>query len=185
MSKPNPPALVLIGGPPGSGKSTLARALAHTCGVPLLDKDTIKSALLAMDSDADLASRASYELLLPLAVDMLRLGLPVILDAPGRYRPFLDACRREAGACDAAFLCILCHATVDLRRDRLRQRAPLLSQWTSIPDVGADMLDEWRAVFPDDVLILDTLEEPVALVQKVLTWLGWDLIVPDTAGGCT
>ena len=39
---------VVVNGPPGSGKSTLARSLADALGLPLVAKDTIKDALLAV-----------------------------------------------------------------------------------------------------------------------------------------
>jgi predicted kinase len=44
-----PPALfVLVAGPPGSGKSSLATPLAHELELPLLAKDEIKEALMAV-----------------------------------------------------------------------------------------------------------------------------------------
>lgn len=43
-----PPLFVLVAGPPGSGKSTLARPLAARLALPLLDKDAVKEALMAV-----------------------------------------------------------------------------------------------------------------------------------------
>jgi predicted kinase len=147
--------------------------LAGTFGVPLLDKDTIKSTLLAMTADSALASRASYELLLPLAGDMLRLGMTVILDAPGKYPQFIEACQHEATACGVPFLPILCHAHVDIRRERLLRRDAMASQWASIPEGTSDTLDAWKTVFPDNALVQETAEHPDRLVQGVAAWLGW------------
>ena len=42
------PLYVLVSGPPASGKSTLAPALAVALGLPLIAKDTIKDALMAV-----------------------------------------------------------------------------------------------------------------------------------------
>ena len=42
------PTFVLVAGPPGSGKSTLAAPLAAELGLPLLAKDGIKEALMAV-----------------------------------------------------------------------------------------------------------------------------------------
>ena len=39
---------VVVSGPPGSGKTTLAAALAPALGLPLIAKDTIKEALMAV-----------------------------------------------------------------------------------------------------------------------------------------
>lgn len=40
------PDFVIVSGPPGSGKSTLAAPLAKLLGLPLIEKDTIKEALM-------------------------------------------------------------------------------------------------------------------------------------------
>ncbi len=42
------PCFVIVSGPPASGKSTLAPALAIELNVPLIAKDTIKDALIAV-----------------------------------------------------------------------------------------------------------------------------------------
>ena len=42
------PAYVVVSGPPGSGKTTLAPRLAAELDLPLIAKDTIKQALLAV-----------------------------------------------------------------------------------------------------------------------------------------
>ena len=44
---------VVVDGPPASGKSTLAPQLAHALGLPLVAKDTIKDAFIAVLPPAD------------------------------------------------------------------------------------------------------------------------------------
>jgi predicted kinase len=63
---------VVVSGPPGSGKTTLATALAPALGLPLIAKDTIKEALMAVlpapDVEASrLVGRASVAALLAVA----------------------------------------------------------------------------------------------------------------------
>lgn len=43
-----PCTFVVVSGPPASGKTTLARAIAPALGLPLIAKDTIKQALMAV-----------------------------------------------------------------------------------------------------------------------------------------
>ncbi|GAA2363541.1 hypothetical protein GCM10009854_49100 [Saccharopolyspora halophila] len=91
-----PPAFVTIG-PAGSGKSHVARELAHKLRAVYLDKDSIAGEIV--DAALELAGRraggreddptyvaqlmpAEYAALFATAADNLRLGLPVVLDAP-------------------------------------------------------------------------------------------------------
>ncbi|MBB3664591.1 putative kinase [Prauserella sediminis] len=91
-----PPAFVTIG-PAGSGKSHVAQELARKFRAVYLDKDSIAGEIV--DAALELAGRraggreddptyveqlmpAEYAALFTTAADNLRLGLPVVLDAP-------------------------------------------------------------------------------------------------------
>ncbi|QRP46025.1 AAA family ATPase [Amycolatopsis sp. FDAARGOS 1241] len=91
-----PPAFVTIG-PAGSGKSYVAKKLAQRLRAAYLDKDSIAGELV--DAALELAGRraggreddatylerlmpAEYAAVFTTAADNLRLGLPVVLDAP-------------------------------------------------------------------------------------------------------
>lgn len=98
-----PPTLRIVIGTAGSGKSTIAQRLAHHHGAVYLDKDAmsarfVETALQAAGYDpSDRESNAYYrERLLPLEYDSLldvaganlRIGRPVVLDAP--FSPYLS-----------------------------------------------------------------------------------------------
>lgn len=73
MSDDNPrsPTLVLMAGPPGAGKTTLALALSRALGWPSVDKDTLKSSMLAAGVPEEIAGRASYDLMFDVGRDLL------------------------------------------------------------------------------------------------------------------
>jgi predicted kinase len=97
------PTLRLVIGTAGSGKSTIAQRLAREYAAAYLDKDAmsarfVEAALLAAGYDpGDRESNAYYrERILPLEYDSLldvaganlRLGCPVVVDAP--FSPYLS-----------------------------------------------------------------------------------------------
>ena len=89
-------ALVVVGSA-GSGKSTVAREIARRCTAVYLDKDRLAGPLVEVALSAgghapqeredstfyrDEVMPAEYASLLSVAADNLRLGLPVVIDAP-------------------------------------------------------------------------------------------------------
>jgi predicted kinase len=69
-----PGTFVVVSGPPASGKTTLARVVAPALGLPLIAKDTIKEALMAVLPVPDVATsrvvgRASVAALLAVAAE--------------------------------------------------------------------------------------------------------------------
>ncbi len=113
------PAYVVVSGPPGSGKSTLARGLADELRLPLLAKDTIKQALMAVvdvpDVDASkLIGRASVAALLAVAEEA-RCGVLESVWHRSRAAPEL---RRLPGAMVEVFC--RCDREVAARRYRAR-----------------------------------------------------------------
>src|SRR4051794_31016415 len=97
------PTLRIVIGTAGSGKSTIAQRLARQYAAAYLDKDAmsarfVEAALLAAGYDpGDRESNAYYrERILPLEYDSLldvaganlRLGRPVVIDAP--FSPYLS-----------------------------------------------------------------------------------------------
>lgn len=164
--------LVLMAGMPGTGKTTLALAIGRTWGWPVIDKDSLKSPLLAGGVSPELAGPASYTLMLEMAQDLLvKQRLSVILDSPGRFPFVLERVKEMAEQTGARLKIIQCVASRELRNLRLTSREARPSQWRG--DAGLSDEEE-RQMFehlPGDSLVLDTsasFEDCLALAGAYL-----------------
>jgi predicted kinase len=136
-----PPTLRIVIGTAGSGKSTIAQRLARHHGAVYLDKDAmsarfVEAALRAAGHDpSDRESNAYYRAhLLPLEYDSLldvaganlRIGRPVVIDAP--FSPYLsdpDFITTSAERFDwptVAVEVIRIRVSPETLRERLRER---------------------------------------------------------------
>ena len=164
-TKPNNPILVLMAGMPGAGKSTLGLALGRELGWPVLDKDTIKTALLEEAVPESIAGPASYSLLLALCRDlMVQQQLSVIFDSPAAYPNVVEQAQKIADAANGQLKVIFCSADSKVRNQRLSERPRRLSQMTRDPQPDTESLRRF-AHLPPAALRLDMerpLEELVA-----------------------
>ena len=166
------PTLVLLAGPPGAGKTTLALAVGDALRWPVIDKDTLKSAMLASGIADDLAGRASYELLLAVGRDLLlHQRLSVILDSPATYPIVVEWATALAREADATLRVVLCLADRALRTRRLAARVARPSQWAVDASAIEDGRREWAGHLPPETLAIRTERPLPDLVTEVLAYL--------------
>ena len=158
-----------MAGLPGSGKSTLALAVGQRVGWPVLDKDTIKSGLLELGAEEDLAAQASYVLLHELAQDIVETqGQSVILDTPSSYERVFETCRQIAAKADATLRIVLCEATRETRAHRLATRKRRASHVAAIDDVAEAAIQRVFDELPPDVFRISTEGPPEDIVDEVV-----------------
>ncbi|MFC7621243.1 AAA family ATPase [Microlunatus sp. GCM10028923] len=81
MSPADRPLLLLLAGRPGTGKTTLATRLAREFDAGYVRVDAIETALLRTGTVAPPVGPIGYAIAYEIALGMLRLGRPVVVDA--------------------------------------------------------------------------------------------------------
>lgn len=161
-----------MAGLPGSGKSTLALAVGRRLGWPVIDKDTVKSGLLDIGADEELAAQASYVLLHEFAADLLiGQGLSVILDTPSSYERVVKSCIKIATDGGGVLCIVMCEASRETRAERLATRERRLSHVAAIDDEAeAEILKRFQRM-PADSLRVSTEGPADELVDEVVAYI--------------
>jgi predicted kinase len=166
------PVLLLMAGLPGSGKSTLALAVGRRLGWPVIDKDTVKTGLLEIGADEELAAQASYVLLHEIAQDLVTgQGLSIILDTPSSYERVIEACTRIAAEAGGELCIVLCEATLETRAERLAARERRLSHVAAIDEEAEREIMKRFEKLPDDILKVSTEGPADEMVDAVVEYV--------------
>jgi predicted kinase len=136
--------LILTCGLPGAGKTTVATRLAAERNAVRLTKDEWQWALGSSPWDRETGEKIERQLW-PLAQDILRLGLSVVLDFGLWARVERDDMRTVARALGAGVELHYLDVPIDelWRRIDARNYAP---PWDAEP-ITREHLDEWLAIF--------------------------------------
>lgn len=179
-----------MSGVPGSGKTTIASAIARHTGAVIIDHDVTKTALLEAGVSAEVAGRASYEVLKALSRHLLSQGQSIIFDSPCFYQELLEHGQSLAAEFTAEYRYIECVLKDFGELDkRLKKRQSLRSQQLSIneppidvpedAETGQQIFKKWHKEMqrPEaGYLILDTSESIAVCVAKALAYLATPLV---------
>ncbi|GAA0222911.1 AAA family ATPase [Cryptosporangium japonicum] len=170
------PRLILVGGLPGVGKSTLAGGLADTLGAVLVRSDRVRKELAGISPQVERRSSwraglyapdhtaAVYDALLRRALELLRHGESVVLDAGWADASARDAALVIASRAGATPVELRCVAPAALAAERMAGRTGDPSDAT--PEIAARMAAEF-ASWPTASEI-DTTVAPAEAVAAAL-----------------
>ncbi len=165
------PTLVLMAGMPGAGKSTLALALGQELGWPVLDKDTVKAALLEEAVPETTAGPASYYVPLAFCRDLVvQQQLSVIFDSPAAYPNVVEQAQKIVDTASGQLKVIFCYADSKVRNQRLSARIRRLPQMQTDPSTDEENVRRFMHL-PPTTLRLEMERPLLELVSDALAYI--------------
>jgi len=116
------PAFIIVSGLPGSGKSYFCRALSAELSIPIVESDALRKVLFPTPSYSRSESNLLFQACHLLIDELLRKGIPLILDATNlveRHREHLYHIADRAGA---RLIIVRVEAPPEVVRQRLESR---------------------------------------------------------------
>ena len=162
-------ALVVFSGLPGVGKTTLARQVAQSLGATYLRIDTIEVAVARSGLEAGEAP-VGYLVAAGLAVEQLRIGLPVVSDAVNSVEIARVGWRevaRETRA-ELRLVHVVC-SDPDEHRRRVESRLPDLDG--HVPPTWTEVRRRSWEPLTDPHLTVDNVGDTRGHVEEILTWV--------------
>lgn len=148
MTAAGRPLLLLLAGRPGTGKTTLATRLARELGAGYVRVDAIETALLRTGTVEPPVGPVGYTIAYEIALGMLRLGRPVVVDA---VNPVAEARAGWLGLAEVSrpvFLETVVPDEAEHRRRVADRRPDLAGQvvptWAEVQAGGYEPWDETR-----------------------------------------
>jgi predicted kinase len=133
------PALIVISGLPGTGKSHFSRRLAERTPLVILESDALRKALLSVPTYSPEESARLFQAIHHLIEDLLRKGVPLILDATNLSERYRECLYSIASRLNAKLIIVRVEAPSELVRQRLGARLDK-------PDLAGSSDADW-AVF--------------------------------------
>ena len=117
------PALIIISGLPGTGKSYLSKRLAERVRLLVLESDALRKLLFSPPLYSSQESAQLFRTIHRLLRELLRKGIPVILDATNLSERFREQLYSIADQLDVKLILVRVEAPPEVVHQRLENRA--------------------------------------------------------------
>ena len=116
------PAFIVISGLPGTGKSHFSRKLAERLPFLILESDAFRKVLFPLPTYTAQESSRLFRAIHQLIEELLKKGVPVILDATNLSEPYRERLYNIAEQLNARLILVSVEAPPDVVRKRLKSR---------------------------------------------------------------
>jgi predicted kinase len=116
------PAIIVVSGLPGTGKSYFCRRLAERLPFLILESDALRKQLFSVPTYSAVESAHLFRTIYYLIEDLLKKGMPVILDATNLEERHRERIYNIAGRLNARLIMVNVQAPPELVQKRLKRR---------------------------------------------------------------
>lgn len=164
------PPFVVVSGLPGTGKSFFCRKLAVRWPFVILASDTLRKILFSSPGYTEAESKRLFNASHALIEELLRKGIPVILDATNLQERHREYLYRIADRTKAKIILVRIEAPLELIRQRLVARE-------GMPDLGDDSQADWGVYqrmkprqerFRRNHFVVDTSRDISPVLDKIM-----------------
>ncbi len=117
------PAIIVVSGLPGTGKSYFCRRLAERLPSLILESDALRKQLFPKPTYSAEESAVLFRAIYQLIEDLLKKGIPLILDATNLEERHRERIYNIADNTDAKLILVSVKAPPELVQKRLKKRA--------------------------------------------------------------
>ncbi|HHT9778111.1 TPA: AAA family ATPase [Legionella pneumophila] len=159
--------LIIFGGLPGTGKTTISQQIAKQLNAVYLRIDTVEQVLKKFSSSDHLVGPEGYMVCYALALDNLKLGLPVIADSVNPIAITRDDWQKVALDANKPFIEIelVCSNTKEHQRRIETRKADI--PWHKLPK-WIDVLNRDYEPWQSKSIVLDTTEHSVSESVEII-----------------
>lgn len=164
------PPLIVVSGLPGTGKSFLCRKVAEKSPFLILPSDALRKVLFPTPQYNEQENKRLFSACHVLIEELLKKGIPVILDATNLLEHHREYLYRAAERAGAKLILVWVEAPPEVVRQRLiaRERTPVPERDSQAGWEVYNKMKPRREKISRNHLVVDTSQDITAAVDKII-----------------